>query len=80
MNTVSACAFSHDGHRLCTASWDKCLQVYDIASGAYRYSYRQAPLTAAIVKCMFHAYRLEGAVVLKGHDGCVSSCDFSSDG
>ena len=37
VNVVSACAFSHNNHRVVTASWDKTLRVYDIATGTYRY-------------------------------------------
>ena len=36
INIVSCCCFSHDAHYVATASWDKTLQLYDIATGVYR--------------------------------------------
>ena len=36
-NTVSSCVYSHHDRYLCTCSWDKCVRVFDIATGAYRW-------------------------------------------
>ena len=38
-NAVSSCVFSHNNHYLVTASWDKTLHIYDIATGIYRHLY-----------------------------------------
>ena len=33
---VSSCTFTPNGHFLCTASWDKSLMLYDVATGEFR--------------------------------------------
>jgi len=37
INVVSSSCFSYDSHYVATASWDKTVQLYDIATGVYRY-------------------------------------------
>ena len=36
-NAVSSCVYSHHDRYLCTCSWDKCVRVFDIATGTYRW-------------------------------------------
>ena len=38
INVISSCCFSKDEHFLATGSWDKNIQIWDIATGVYRYS------------------------------------------
>ena len=33
---VSSCTFTTNDHLLCTASWDKSLMLYDVATGEFR--------------------------------------------
>lgn len=35
-HVVSSCAFAPNGHLLCTASWDKSLMLYNVATGEFR--------------------------------------------
>ena len=35
-NTVSSCCFTDSGRFLCTASWDRSLQLWDLETGAFR--------------------------------------------
>jgi len=35
-NVVSSCCFSKNQHFLCTSSWDKTLQIWDISTGHFR--------------------------------------------
>ena len=37
INVISSCCFSSDEHLLATGSWDKNIQIWDIATGVYRY-------------------------------------------
>ena len=38
INVISSCCFSKDEHLLATGSWDKNIQIWDIATGVYRYA------------------------------------------
>ena len=35
-NMISSCDFSGDERRLCTGSWDKSVQIWDVHAGSYR--------------------------------------------
>ena len=35
-NVISNCCFTKDGRYLCTASWDKTLQLWDVTTGTFR--------------------------------------------
>jgi len=38
-NVVSSCDFSENERHLCTSSWDKTLQIWDISTGMFRYAW-----------------------------------------
>src|SRR6476659_4690111 len=64
---VQSAAFSPDGSRIVTASWDKTARIWDVASA-------RALLLARVLRLATEI------AVLRGHENTVTSAAFSPDG